>query len=85
MKTSGGVDGQTHVFFNTAQVEVRGQLHASAASPSRKECGWAPEPIWPICINENSRPCQDSNSDHSVFQLVASRYTDCAVAAQYWR
>jgi hypothetical protein len=63
---------------------MSGQLHAPAALPPGKEppvpieqeVGWTSEPVWTIWIRENSWPHRDSNSDFSVVQPVASRYTD---------
>jgi hypothetical protein len=39
--------------------------------------GGPPEPVW--TRSENVYPYRDSNSDPSVVQHVASRYTDCAI------
>jgi hypothetical protein len=58
------------------QLEVSGRLHISAAlSPGKeplvligREVEWTPEPVW------------GSNSDPSVVQPVARRYTDYATA-----
>jgi hypothetical protein len=41
--------------------------------------GWTPEPVWTLWRRENSWPYRDSNSDPSVVQSVASRYTDCLI------
>jgi hypothetical protein len=68
-------------------LEVNGQLHASAALPLVKEpplpigleAGWTPEPVWTTWRRENSWPYRDSN--FSVAQPVASRYTDYAIPA----
>jgi hypothetical protein len=70
-------------------MEVSGQLHAPAALSPRKaptapignEVGCAPEPVWTTPKREDSCPYRDSNSDPSVVQPVASRYTDCAIPA----
>jgi hypothetical protein len=44
--------------------------------------GWViPEPVWTTWRRQNSWPYQDSNSDPSVVQPVASRYTDWAITA----
>jgi hypothetical protein len=42
---------------------------------------WTSEPVWTIWRRENSWPDRDSNSDPSVVQPVASRYTDYAIPA----
>jgi hypothetical protein len=63
---------------------VSGQIHAPAALTPEKEppvtigqeVGWITEPVWTIWTIENSWPHRDSNSDFSVAQPVASRYTD---------
>jgi hypothetical protein len=70
---------------------VSGQLHGPAALTPRKEppvpigkkAGWALEPVWTTWRKENSLPYRDSNSDPSVVQPVASRYTDYAIPAPY--
>jgi hypothetical protein len=64
-----------------------GQLHAPAALPPGKEppvpieyeIGWTREPVWTTWRIENSWPYRDSNSEPSVVQPVASRYTDYAI------
>jgi hypothetical protein len=61
MKTYGGNGGIAPAFLNTP-LEVRGQLHASAAlSPKKKlpetivyEAEWAPEPIWTLWRRQKS-------------------------------
>jgi hypothetical protein len=67
-------------------MEVSGQLHAPAAFhpwkdpqvPIGQEVGWTSEPVWTIWRRKNSWPYRDSNSDPSVVQPVASRYTNYA-------
>jgi hypothetical protein len=70
-------------------LEASGQLHTTAALPLGKEspvligqeAGWAPEPVWSTCRGEKSCPYRDSNSDPSAVKTVASRYTECTIAA----
>jgi hypothetical protein len=47
--------------------------------------GWTTESVWTTRRSEHSRPYRDSNSDLSVVQPVASRYTDCAILLKYLR
>jgi hypothetical protein len=54
-------------------------LREESPVPTRYEAGWVPEPVWTTWRRENSWPYQDSNSDPSVVQPVASRYTDCSI------
>jgi hypothetical protein len=68
---------------------VSGQLHAPVAlSPGKEppvpigeEVGWTPAPVWKTWRSEKSSHYRDSNSDPSVVQLVASRYTDYFIPA----
>jgi hypothetical protein len=68
-------------------MELSGQLHAPAALPPEEEQSvligeevkWTPEPVWTTWRREICWPYQDSKSDPSVAQPVASRYTDCAI------
>jgi hypothetical protein len=70
-------------------MEVSGQLHAPAALPpgkespvpSGEEAGWATELVWITLRREKSGPYRDSNSDPSIIQPVASRYTDYVIPA----
>jgi hypothetical protein len=62
------------VSFTTRSLYSRGKR-------IRQEAGWAPEPIWTTWRRENYCPHRDLNSDPSVVQPVASRYTDCAIPA----
>jgi hypothetical protein len=47
--------------------------------PIGKESGWAPEAVSTTWRRERSFPYRDSNSNPSVVQPVASRYTECAI------
>jgi hypothetical protein len=72
-------------------LEVSGQLHAPAALfpenipsyPLDRRARWISEPVWTTWRRENSWPYWDSNSNPSLVQLVASRYTDYAIPAPY--
>jgi hypothetical protein len=70
-------------------MEVNFQLHAPTALTLRKRprnpldrtLSKPPETAQTLCGRASSWPCQDSNSEPSVVQPVASRCTDCATAA----
>jgi hypothetical protein len=66
-------------------MEVHGQLRFPGTLPPGKgrpvRIGWAPEPVWKLWRKENSWPYRNSKSDLSVFQPVASCYTDWAIPA----
>lgn len=70
-------------------LEVKSQLQALGALPPGKESlvfigketGWVQEPVWETWGGEPLFLYRDSNSDPSVVQPVASRYTDCAILA----
>jgi hypothetical protein len=47
------------------------------------EVEWTPEPVWTVWRREIFLPYRDSNSDPSVVQSVASRYTDYDTLAAY--
>jgi hypothetical protein len=83
------VDGNCNKYGSTYSwprhwLEVSGQLHAPAAFTPRES---APGTHWIGCVDpradleDNSFPYQDSNSDPSAIQAVASRYTDWAIPA----
>jgi hypothetical protein len=58
------------------------QLHTQGIEPPVRiwyEIGWTSEPVWAIWRGENPWPYRDSNSDPSVVQPVASRYTEYAI------
>jgi hypothetical protein len=65
---------------------VSGQLHVRPLYPRGKSPQYplyrGPEPVWMMLRKENSWPYRDSNSDPSVVQPVAGRYTDYAIPAQ---
>jgi hypothetical protein len=89
MKSCGGLDVKNHIFLTSAP--AGGEWSASRPGrltpgkepsvPIRYEAGWVPEPVSTTWRRENSWPYRDSNSDPSVFQPVASRYTDWAIPA----
>jgi hypothetical protein len=89
MKTHGGVDVYIHIFLTSALVGGKWSALRPAALPPGKELPvpiryeavWAPEAIWTTWRRENSCPYRDSNSDPLAVQLIASRYTDCAIPA----
>jgi hypothetical protein len=72
-------------------MEVNVHFHVPAALPPGKgppvpigqEAGRAPEPVWTTWRREYSWPYRDWNSDPSVIQPVASRYTDYATYVQF--
>jgi hypothetical protein len=84
MKAHGGMDVLSQIFLTSALVGCewsasrpgRFTHEERAPVPIEYEAGWAPEPIWTTLRIENSLPYRDSNSDPSVVQPVASRYTD---------
>jgi hypothetical protein len=83
------VDVYIHVFLTSAS--FWGEWWASSTSrftpekrapvPIRWEAGRISEPVWMIWRSDNCWTHRDSNSDPSVVQPVAIRYTDCATAA----
>jgi hypothetical protein len=92
MKAYGGVDVQTHVFFFTSAL-AGGEWSASRPGrftpgnepPVPTEVGWTPEPVCKRWRSENSWPYRGSNSDSSIVQLVAIRYTDCDIPALLYK
>jgi hypothetical protein len=65
-------------------MQVSRQIHAQATLPPvpiGKETEWTPKPIRTMWGREYSWSYWDSNSDPSVVQLVANRYTDYAIPA----
>jgi hypothetical protein len=54
--------------------------HGERAPGTHRVGGWVdPEPVWMTWRRENSWPYRKLNSDPSVVQPVASRYTDCTI------
>jgi hypothetical protein len=61
MKIYGGVEVWLQYFFIRHWMEVSVQLHVLAALlpgkptrvPNGQEAGWAPEPVWTLCVREN--------------------------------
>jgi hypothetical protein len=86
MKTYGGVDVEINIFL-TSKLTGCGQLHAPAALPPGKKflgthlIGRWVDPRARLRRGEEKIfwPYRDSNSDPSVVQAIASRYTDCAI------
>jgi hypothetical protein len=84
MKTYEGVDVQTQVFLTVAPVGSKwSSLYPSHITPgkepivsTRHEAWCAPETVWTIWKREKSWLQQDSVSNSSVVQPVASRCTD---------
>jgi hypothetical protein len=77
-----------HIFLTSALPE--GEWSASCTSrftPGERAHWiggrWTPEPIWTTWRRENSWPDRDSNSDPSVVQPAASRYTDYTIPAPW--
>jgi hypothetical protein len=68
---------------------MSGQIHDPAVLPLEKElpvpigyeAEWTPEPVWTTWRRENSWLYRNSNSNSSVVQPIASRYTDWAIPA----
>jgi hypothetical protein len=54
----------------------------SPRSPLARRLGGPPGPVWTTWRSKNSWKYRDSNSDPSVVQPVANRYTDCPIPAQ---
>jgi hypothetical protein len=92
MKAYGGVDVYSHVFLTSAV--VGGEWSASRlcrftpgvrAPGAHWVGGWVdPRDSLDDLEKENSCPYRDSNSNLSVVQPVASRYTDCAIPAHIY-
>jgi hypothetical protein len=55
-------------------------LHSGKDTPvlNGQEAGWTLEPVWILWIGEILCIWRNPNSDPSVVQPVASRYTDCS-------
>jgi hypothetical protein len=90
MKAYVGDDVQIHIFLTSALIGAEWLASRSGrfilgerASGSHWIRRWVGPKIdlEDTERRENSCPYRDSHSDPSVFQLVASRYTDCAIPA----
>jgi hypothetical protein len=88
MKTYGGVDVYIHIFLTSAlfggewSFSHPDRFTPGQRAPSTHWIGWwTPEPVWTTLGTENSYPHRDLNSNPSVVQPVASRYTDCSIPA----
>jgi hypothetical protein len=90
MKAYGGVDVWSYIFLTSAL--IGGEW--SASRPCRFTPGerafdthWVGGRVglWTKWRRENSWPYRDSNSDVSVVQPVASRYTDYAIPSIQWK
>jgi hypothetical protein len=79
MEAYGGVGVQIHIFLTSALVEGEWSVSRPGRFPPGEEVGWTSEPVWTTLRRENSWPYHDLNSDTSVVQPVASRYTDWAM------
>jgi hypothetical protein len=64
-----------------ASLPCRFTLVKEPPVPIGQEAGWVPEPVSTTWRRENASPYRDSNSDPSIVQPVAGRYTDYAISA----
>jgi hypothetical protein len=64
------------VVFDTVQNNNQQRIYCLKPVPIEWETWWAPETVWTTWRSENSLSYQESNSEPSIFQLVASRSID---------
>jgi hypothetical protein len=88
MKAYDGVDLQIHISLTSALAgDEWSASRTGRFTPTEKEppvpigykAGWTTEPVWTSWGRENSWLYRDANSDPSVVQPVASRYTDYCI------